>query len=91
MNTVVIKHVALSELPAAWRTRLPATPNARVTVRIEEEEEAEQPVLADNPLLGMRQYREPETKQVGGFRPFPARGAAATNDQVNNLRDREGV
>lgn len=33
----------------------------------------------------------PETSLVGGFRPFPARGAVATNDQVNNLRDQEGV
>jgi len=33
----------------------------------------------------------PEPRSVGGFRPFPARGAVATNDQVNNLRDQEGV
>lgn len=33
----------------------------------------------------------PETRLVGGFRPFPARGAVATNDQINNLRDQEGV
>lgn len=32
-----------------------------------------------------------ETKLVGGFRPFPARGAVTTNDQVNNLRDQEGI
>lgn len=32
-----------------------------------------------------------EVKQVGGFRPFPARGAVVANDQVNNLRDQEGV
>lgn len=32
-----------------------------------------------------------ETKRVGGFRPFPARGVVATNDQVNVLRDQEGV
>lgn len=56
MNTVVIEHVALSELPAAWRVRLPATPNVRVTVRIEEE--AELPQLVDNPLFGMWQHRE---------------------------------
>lgn len=56
MNTVVIEHVALSELPAAWRIRLPAAPNVRVTVRIEEE--AERPALSDNPLFGMWQHRE---------------------------------
>lgn len=32
-----------------------------------------------------------ETKPVGGFRPFPARGAQVTNEQVNELRDQEGV
>jgi hypothetical protein len=60
MNTVVIEHVALHELPAAWRARLPVSPNTRVTVRIEEEAhepEASTP-LADNPLFGMWQGRE---------------------------------
>jgi len=37
MNAVIIKHVKISELPAAWRAKLPAPENARVTVRIEEE------------------------------------------------------
>lgn len=60
MNTVVIEHVALSELPAAWRAQLPVTSNARVTVRIEEEmaEQTALPALADNPLFGMWQDRE---------------------------------
>lgn len=60
MNTVVIEHVTLNELPAAWRARLPAASNARVTVRIEEEatEQAAQPALADNPLFGMWRDRE---------------------------------
>lgn len=59
MNTVVIEHVALNELPAAWRDRLPVAPNTRVTVRIEEEaEQTAQSALADNPLFGMWQDRE---------------------------------
>ena len=65
MNTVVIEHVTLNELPAAWRARLPVASNVRVTVRIEEEVEEEsdkQPTLsgqlADNPLFGMWQDRE---------------------------------
>lgn len=64
MNTVVIEHVPLDELPAAWRARLPVASNARVTVRIEEEvgaEAVERPVqsaLVDNPLFGMWQDRE---------------------------------
>lgn len=28
---------------------------------------------------------------VGGFRPLPSRGVLASNDQVNALRDKEGV
>lgn len=68
MNTVVIEHVALNELPAAWRARLPVALNARVTVRIEEEadEQAAQSTLADNPLFGMWQDRE-ETSDVTAY------------------------
>lgn len=60
MNTVVIEHVSLNELPAAWRGRLPVAPGAGVTVRIEEEAEPanEQAPLADNPLFGMWQDRD---------------------------------
>ncbi len=60
MNTVVIEHVALNELPAAWRAQLHVAKNTRVTVRIEEEETepAAQAALADNPLFGMWQDRE---------------------------------
>jgi hypothetical protein len=32
-----------------------------------------------------------ETKQVGGLRPFPPRGVLVTNEQVDDLRDQEGV
>lgn len=68
MNTVVIEHVALNELPAAWRARLPVASNARVTVRIEEEadEQAAQSALADNPLFGMWQDRE-DTADVAAY------------------------
>ena len=37
MNVVVIEHVSMSELPPSWRARMPVAPDARVTVRIEEE------------------------------------------------------
>jgi len=30
-------------------------------------------------------------RTVAGFRPFPARGTLVTNEQVNVLRDQEGV
>lgn len=35
--------------------------------------------------------QQTEVRQVGGFRPFPARGVVVSNDQINELRDREGV
>ncbi len=59
MNPVVIEHVALDELPAAWRARLPIGPDTRVTIRIEEEiEPATEPTSADNPMFGMWRDRE---------------------------------
>ena len=59
MNTVVIEHVTLNELPAAWRARLLIAPNTRVTVRIEEEiEPATQAALTENPMFGMWRDRE---------------------------------
>jgi hypothetical protein len=79
MNTVVIEHVPLDELPAAWRARLPVASNARVTVRIEEEVEKEaveqpaQSALVDNPMFGMWRDRE-EGKASGEPRPFDAGG-----------------
>jgi hypothetical protein len=56
MNAVVIEHVALNELPAAWRAQLLIAPSTRFTVRIEEETA---PSLANsqpnNPLFAMWQ------------------------------------
>ena len=34
---------------------------------------------------------ESESPAVGGFRPFPSRGTVVTNEQINELRDKEGV
>ena len=65
MNAVVIEHVALNELPAAWRARLLIAPNTRVTVRIEEEPATQQD-LADNPMFGMWRDRE-DTANVGAY------------------------
>ena len=61
MNTVVIEHVALNELPASWRARLLIGPNMRVTVRIDEELEsqpADASTATSNPLFGMWKDRE---------------------------------
>ena len=54
MNTVVNEHVALTELRAAWRTKLRVALNTHVTVRIDEEHtDPAQTALTDNPLFGM--------------------------------------
>ena len=59
MITVVIEHVALNDLPAAWRARLPVTTHSRVTVRIEEEPESSSAApVSDNPLFGLWQDRD---------------------------------
>lgn len=58
MNAVVIEHVKVSELPENWRAKLHAASNARVTVRIEEEQSAQ---TNDNPLFGMWRDREDMT------------------------------
>lgn len=34
---------------------------------------------------------QPSAPTVAGFRPLPARGVMVTNDQINALREREGV
>lgn len=58
MNTIVIEHVALNELPAAWQARLSGAFKTRVTVRIEEElEQDDAALLANNPLFGLWQDR----------------------------------
>lgn len=56
MNAIVIEHVELNELPAAWRARLLIAPTTRVTVRIEEETAS--PTATDNPMFGMWRDRE---------------------------------
>lgn len=67
MNAVVIEHVAFNELPAAWRDRLPISPNTRVTVRIEEETEpATQAASTENPMFGMWRDRE-EMSDVAAY------------------------
>ena len=56
MSALVIEHVKISELPEAWRAKLPVAENARVTVRIEEETTG---VEAEGDLLfGMWRDRE---------------------------------
>jgi hypothetical protein len=69
MNAVVIEHVPLHELPDAWRAKLHAAHNTRVTVRIEEEPAvpaATQTTGSDNPLFGLWQGRE-DTADVDAY------------------------
>ena len=62
MSDVVIEHVKVGDLPASWRARLPASAEARVTVRIEEEASlqpgAPSTVISDDLLFGMWKDRE---------------------------------
>jgi hypothetical protein len=59
MNTVIIEHVPVTDLPSAWQEKLHATPATRVTVRIEEETGSQGvSALSDNPLFGMWRDRD---------------------------------
>jgi hypothetical protein len=65
MNTVVMEHVPIAELPAAWQERLGGASEARVTVLIEPKPESEvslkdatPPEFADDPSFGMWRDRE---------------------------------
>ncbi|MDZ4143978.1 MAG: CopG family transcriptional regulator [Burkholderiales bacterium] len=41
--------------------------------------------------LTARVDQQQSATTVSGFRPLPARGVVVTNDQVNALREREGI
>lgn len=62
MSSVVIEHVKVGDLPEAWRDKLPASLEARVTVRIEaeagEKADAKKIEEADDLLFGMWRDRE---------------------------------
>jgi len=58
MNAIVIEHVKVSELPEAWREKLPANDDAHVTVRIEQEttpveKRTEETFATDDPAFGI--------------------------------------
>jgi hypothetical protein len=60
MNAIVIEHVPVAELPQAWRDKLGQAPDARVTVRIEEEAQAApaEEFVTDDPAFGIWRDRE---------------------------------
>lgn len=66
MNAVVFEHVPLSELPAAWRIKLPQMASAQVRVRIEEEVAPSPAFETDDPAFGIWRDRE-DTADVQGF------------------------
>jgi hypothetical protein len=47
--------------------------------------------LLRNALAGVQSKNQVGVPQVGGFRPFAARGTIVSNDTVDLLRDQEGV
>jgi hypothetical protein len=47
MNAIVFEHVKVEELPQAWRVNFAVGANARVTVRIEEEDAAQPTTQGD--------------------------------------------
>lgn len=57
MNAVVIEHVPLADLPAAWRAKLQMAVSAQVRVYIEEELAPVQPQSSD-PAFGIWRDRE---------------------------------
>lgn len=61
MNTIVIEHVPVAELPAAWRAKLAESTDKHVTVRIDEESPADAPTVefvTDDPAFGIWRDRE---------------------------------
>jgi hypothetical protein len=69
MNTLVIEHVSVSELPTAWLAQLDLPITNRVTVRIEEESLTEnnaEQSSQDNPLFGLWRDRD-EMKDVDAY------------------------
>lgn len=61
MNSIVIEHVSISELPEVWRARLGQPSGSRVTVRIEEESPTVNKTAQSsktNPMFGMWRDRE---------------------------------
>jgi hypothetical protein len=78
MNEIVFEHVKVEELPEAWRVKLAKPPDARVTVRIEEE--ARESVAAEietgkpieDPAFGIWRDREDMADVEGYLRKIRA-------------------
>lgn len=69
MSAVVIEHVKVSDLPEDWRVKLHAAGDARVTIRIEEEESessAGTTSSAEDPAFGIWRDHE-DTADVEAY------------------------
>jgi hypothetical protein len=53
MNAVVLDHVPLADLPAAWRDKLQSLTTAQVRVRIEEEDANASSFETSDPAFGI--------------------------------------
>ena len=76
MNSIVIEHVPVAELPEAWRARLAQSANTTVTVRIEEEAQR-QPFgsgdfATDDPAFGIWRDRDDMTDVAAYLRSLRA-------------------
>jgi Asp-tRNA(Asn)/Glu-tRNA(Gln) amidotransferase A subunit family amidase len=89
MNAIVIEHVPVAELPAAWRARLDQAGNARVTVRIEAEDDAanaqDAAAPTENPLFGMWSDHKDMADVAGYIRDIraPRFGSGGTGGNGN--------
>ena len=73
MNAIVIEHVPLADLPAAWRARLDPMTQTLVTVRIEAEiDTAQTTAPADDLLFGMWRDRQDMADVAGYIRSIRA-------------------
>ena len=75
MNSVVIEHVKISELPEAWRAELDFGSEALVTVRIESEQSVqaiEENFATDDPAFGIWRDREDIRDAAGYLRKLRA-------------------
>jgi hypothetical protein len=64
MNSIVIEHVPVDDLPPAWRAKLAKFTDALVTVRIEEEAHvaaSPEAFVTDDPAFGIWRDREDMT------------------------------
>ncbi|MCU0869266.1 MAG: hypothetical protein MUF30_06605 [Burkholderiales bacterium] len=74
MNTVVIEHVPVTDLPEQWCARLATAAATLVTVRIEEEAPPPplEPFVSDDPAFGMWRDREDLSDVAGHVRKLRA-------------------